>query len=289
MERGRLSPLLWIEDLPAPCAGFLKRNGMLRFATLYSGSSGNCTLVYNRGTAVLIDLGVSCRRVVSSLNALGLSPADIKGVLITHEHSDHIGGCEVFLRKYGTPVYCTPQTRNFLLQRHLMSPGQKCVELDGRQVEIGDMTVTPFRTSHDSATCMGYRIECGNAAVAVATDIGTVTEDVYEYLRGCGIVALESNYDEYMLRHGPYPRALQNRIAARNGHLSNDECAATVSRLVQDGTSRIMLMHLSAENNTPETALTRCRGELENRGLDGLDTVIETAPRYCMSDVWELG
>lgn len=261
---------------------------MLRFATLFSGSSGNSTLVWNGRTALLIDLGVSCRKIVGALASFGLKPQDVTGVLITHEHTDHIGGCEVFLRKYGTPLYCTRQTRDHLLARGYVSPSQKCLLLSGETLEIGDIWVTPFPTSHDSATCRGFRLECGDASVAVATDVGTVTEDVYAHLRGCGIVALECNYDEYMLRHGPYSRELQNRIASPRGHLSNDECAATAARLIQDGTGKVMLMHLSEENNTPQTALTRVRSELENRGLEDADCVIEAAPRHEPSAAWEV-
>ena len=261
---------------------------MLRFATLYSGSSGNSTLVWNDGTALLIDLGVSCRKIVTALAGFGLKPQDVTGVLLTHEHSDHVGGCEVFLRKYGTPLYCTSRTRDHLLSRGMIAPSQRHVPVTGETLEIGNVWVTPFATSHDSASCVGYRLESGDAAVAVATDIGTVTEEVYDHLRGCAVVALESNYDEYMLRHGPYSRDLQDRIASRRGHLSNDECAAVAARLVQDGTGRIMLMHLSEENNTPQTALTRVRSELENRGLDGAGCVIEAAPRHEPSGCWEV-
>lgn len=260
----------------------------MRFVTLYSGSSGNCSLVYTDSTVLLIDMGVSCRRVVTALKTFGIAPDRLSGILLTHEHSDHISGLEVFLRKYDVPIYGTWETMTYLQERGLVPYSQRTVYVDEDGFEVGDIYVTPFATSHDSASCRGYRLENGDASLAVATDIGTMTDTVYGYLRGCSAVALESNYDEFMLRNGPYSPELKRRISSVRGHLSNDDCAKTVARLAADGTRKFMLMHISAENNTPQNAVIRCCGELENRGLDGLGCTVCAAPRYEMSEVWEI-
>ena len=259
---------------------------MLRFATLYSGSSGNCCAVISPSARILIDLGGSCKKTVEGLRELGVDPKQLDGVLITHEHIDHIAGCRVFLGRYDVPVFATEQTRRYLLEKGHVTPMQRFGELKGC-FTIGDISVTPFATDHDSLSCRGFRLECGDSSIAVATDLGRMTEDVYAHLKGCTAVALESNYDLFRLRHGRYDRALQDRIASSRGHLSNDDCAGTVARLAMDGTRKVMLMHLSEENNDPALALTRCYGELEDRGLEELGVEVCAAPRHSLSEVWE--
>ena len=263
---------------------------MIKFATLFSGSSGNCTAMWNEGGLILIDFGVSTRRIVNALYGLGLAASDVSAVLITHEHSDHISGIRVFLSHYHVPVYCTKQTADYLWNNGSFSPDQEVRLFSSDDIfDIGPFKVSAFRTSHDSKTCHGFRVESGDARVALATDIGNMDDTVYSYLSGCEIVALESNYDEYMLRHGPYPLELQARISSGSGHLSNKKCSSAVARLVRDGTKHVMLMHLSKDNNKPEIAVMACRSAMENAGLSDGDCEIAAAPRSESSDVWEAG
>jgi len=263
---------------------------MIRFATLSSGSSGNCTAVWNEEGLVLIDMGISCRRAVNALNSLGFSARDVSAVLVTHEHTDHVSGLRVFCSHYGTELYGTRSTKLFLEDNGLIPPFQEFREFDrGQTFSAGGFNVVPFPTSHDSRTCTGFRLERGNCAVAVATDIGMVDDGVREHFRGCGIVALEANYDEMMLRNGPYPPSLQARIRSPFGHLSNRDCAAEAARLVsQENVRKIVLMHISDKNNTPKLALVTCIAAIEDEGIPEEDYRIIAAPRYDVGEVLEL-
>lgn len=263
---------------------------MICFATLFSGSSGNCTAVWNEEGVVLIDMGVSCRRAVTALNELGIAASDVSAVLITHEHVDHISGLKIYGKHYGTPFYGTRSTKLYMEDNGCLEPFHEFVEVEkGRRFSVGGFEITPFATSHDSRTCCGYRLERDGKAVAVATDIGTVDDDVRECLRGCGIVALESNYDDYMLRTGPYPPSLQARIRSPFGHLSNSACAAEVARLVsEESVKNVVLMHISDKNNTPQMALVSCIAAAEDAGVTEDCYHIIAAPRDHTSEVLRL-
>lgn len=263
---------------------------MIRFATLASGSSGNCTAVWNEEGLILIDLGISCRRIVSALNSLGFSASDVSSVLITHEHVDHVSGLKVFCSHYDTELCCTAGTRTYLDDYGMVKPFQRFREITyGEPFSAGGFTVRAFPTSHDSRTCTGFRLERGSGAVAVATDIGKIDDEVRAFFRGCGLVALESNYDDMMLRDGEYPPSLKARIMSPRGHLSNSECSREVARLVaEDGVRQIMLMHLSDKNNTPGIALVASVAALEDEGIEEGSYRILAAPRNEISEVLSL-
>ncbi|MBQ9958748.1 MAG: MBL fold metallo-hydrolase [Oscillospiraceae bacterium] len=262
---------------------------MIRFATLYSGSSGNSSVIWDEHHSLLVDLGGSCRRTVTALNSLGLAASGLCGVLITHEHSDHIGGIKIFCRHYNVPLYGTEQTERYLRRNGIIPDDMPFhVIAAGESFLLGGFTVTPFATSHDSDSCLGYRIEKAGRSIAVATDLGQVDERVFAALCGCGTVALECNYDRTMLQYGPYPPFLKSRIAANSGHLSNDACARTAVRLAQCGTRQLMLMHLSKENNDPSIALTCLGSEFENAGLAADCCLVAAAPRSDVGPVWEV-
>ena len=253
---------------------------MALFTTLYSGSSGNCALVRSGRQYLLIDMGKSCRTTLSALKSLDLAISDCAGILITHEHSDHVSGLDTFLKKYPLPVYGCADTLDVLDSRGTLPPAVEATALDGQTAEIGAFTVTSFPTSHD-VPCCGYRIRTPEGGtMALATDLGLVTPVVAQNLSGCDLVALEANYDAFSLHGGPYPYYLKVRIASDRGHLDNKACAAEVLDLIQDGCKKFALCHLSQTNNSPELALTTVYNVLLAAGIQpGRDVLIQAQSR----------
>lgn len=228
---------------------------MAEFISLYSGSSGNCSVVRCGQRYLLVDMGKGVRTTSAALKALDLSVSDCDGILITHEHSDHVKGLTTFLKKYPLPVYGSADTVDMLESNGVVPAFCPLYSLGGREEDIGAFGVQAFPTSHD-VPCVGYRIHTPDGkTMSIATDLGTLTPAVHEALSGCDLVALESNYDLHMLRTGPYPYYLRARIESVRGHLSNDECSAKLLELIQEGCKRFALCHLSQDNNTPALAL----------------------------------
>ncbi len=251
---------------------------MAKIATLYSGSSGNSTLLCGGGANILVDIGGSCRRTLKALYELGLAATDVNAIFITHEHSDHIGGLPVFLNHYDVPVFASAATLEYIISHCSLPKSARVYEAAGA-VEVRGAAVRGFATPHDAADCRGYRFEFDEGAqAAVATDLGHINEEVAAALRGCGTVALESNYDENMLRVGRYPYYLKQRILSDFGHLSNDDCDDMLQQLARAGTHNFWLMHLSAENNTPDLAVTAALSALENIGA-AQDCCVQAAAR----------
>lgn len=256
---------------------------MAFFQTLYSGSSGNCAVVRDESATLLVDMGKNCKTTLNALYTAGIPANDLDGILVTHEHSDHIAGLAVFLKHYPVPVFGSDRTLEYLYCNRLVPEHADLIPVAaGEEVMIKDLTFSGFRTSHDSVDCFGYRFAFSNGrSAAVATDLGCVDDSVMAAISGCDFVALESNYDEGMLKFGPYPLYLKRRIASPMGHLSNLDSAAAVSALAEAGAARFMLMHLSAENNAPEVALTTCFGILENNGVS---CRVDVAPRSTVGE-----
>lgn len=255
---------------------------MAKILPLYSGSSGNCTAIINNKGALLVDMGGSCKKTLTALYEHSLSAADLGGILITHEHSDHIGGLAVFLKHYNVPLYGSAKTLEAVSRLIALPAHTRLIELPAGELELCGMGVRGFSTPHDSVDCHGYRFSSEGGNAAVATDIGHVTGEAFEALSGCRAVALESNYDEGMLAFGKYPQFLKQRIRSDFGHLSNLDCADTVKRLVLGGTTAVRLMHISTENNSPSMALTTCLSVLEAMGADDVD--IKPANRYTSTE-----
>lgn len=249
---------------------------MARIYPLFSSSEGNCTYIGNGKGGILIDAGVSCKRICDSLSANSIDPCGISGIFITHTHSDHVKGLKVFLKKYNIPVYASYKNIALILENELVPETAELYEMTDEQVCVGDYSVCAFDTPHDTPSNCGYRINCPDGkTAAVCTDLGCVTQTVWENIRGCDLVLLESNYDPYMLAHGPYPYELQKRISSDIGHLSNRDCADTLAQLVQSGTDKFILGHLSQHNNTPQTAENTAIGTMVGmqRGRDYLLSV----------------
>ncbi len=234
---------------------------MARIYPLFSSSKGNCTYIGSKNEGILIDNGVSYAKLCKGLEANGLSVGSIKAVFITHEHSDHIKGLSMLTKKNsGVTVYAQSYTLDLLCESGCIHGG--CEEIKD-SVEICGMTVTCFNTMHDTKESCGYKItfEDGKSC-AVCTDLGKVTDIVYDSLIGTDVVLLEANYDVEMLRNGSYPYYLKTRIFSNNGHLSNLESGRFAAQLVENGTSRIILGHLSQDNNTPQTAQATVEKEM---------------------------
>ncbi len=242
-------------------------------ATVFaSGSSGNCLLLSEGCTHILIDAGISARRITADLARAGLDWRDIAGVLITHEHSDHISGLKTVLKRTPIPVFAPRTVANRL--RGMLPEIEDWLHVIpvGEDFALGALTVRAFHTVHDTDESVGYRVT-GGAVFALATDTGVATEEIWEGLRGADAVLLESNHDLERLRLGPYPASLKLRILSERGHLSNDDCAALSRRLCESGTRRLILGHLSRENNSPALALEAAR-----RALEGLPVTVCCAP-----------
>lgn len=228
----------------------------IKIVSLYSGSSGNATLVQTDRASVLIDAGKSARALCNALRQAGSDPERLDAVFITHEHTDHVSALEVFLKKKRIPVHMTRCSAESIFPGRFPHLCENIVAHPPVFSErIGDLTVSSFPLSHDSAMCVGYRIETDfGYTFGLATDTGYVTDGMQRCLDGCRSVVIESNHDIDMLRFGPYPPELKKRIMSRCGHLSNDDCASFAVRLAESGTKKFMLAHLSEENNTPDYA-----------------------------------
>ena len=237
----------------------------MKVSVFASGSGGNCLLVSDKGTNILIDAGISMRRIESCLSRSAISMNDIAGVLITHEHSDHILALKTMAKKYEPLIYA-PHTVAARIVGMLPETEESIRIIPvGKSFSIGALSVLAFHTSHDTDESVGYRIE-GSARFSLATDTGCLTEEIENGLAGADAVLLESNHDEQMLRYGPYPAYLKKRILSERGHLSNAKCAEAARRLALNGTGTIILGHLSRTNNTPEKAMEAAEKTLADTG-----------------------
>lgn len=255
---------------------------MSRIYPLFSSSSGNSSFIGTPDGGILIDAGVSCKKLVGALIQNDIPPEAVKAIFVTHDHSDHIAGLRVFTKAHKVPVYASPKTLDWLIKKDHISSSGECMEVGG-EVNVWGFSVKSFKTPHDAVESVGYRVTAPDGKVmCLCTDLGHITDEIESGLLGCDLVLLESNYDERMLRTGPYPFPLKQRIASKDGHLSNVASSKEVRKLIENGTTRIILGHLSRENNTPQIAentLMRELGEDFKRGSDYLFYIapIETA------------
>ncbi len=229
---------------------------MIQYCSLYSGSTGNCTYIGSAAGGILVDAGVSAKRIEQALAQRQIDPHSIRALFVSHEHSDHIAGLPVLCKRYGWPVLASAGTLDALAEKEKVLPSQRLYALQsGTPVAVDDIQVTPFAVPHDSRACLGFRMDDGQGhAVALATDMGRMLPSVLSVLTGCQLIHIESNHDPEMLRNGPYPYPLQQRILGDGGHLCNEACAAVLPHLVDSGAVRIVLAHLSQHNNTPALA-----------------------------------
>ena len=259
---------------------------MARFCTLFSGSGGNCTYIGSGGSGLLIDAGVSARRIEKALTEREVDPASIAGILVTHEHVDHVQGIKVLAKRYGYPIYASRGTLEAMAAEDRFPIGAD-VRAITDTVELGGMQVTMFHTSHDSAEPTGYTVEtAAGRKMAVCTDTGVLTDAAWAAITGCDLIQMESNHDVHMLQNGVYPYVLKQRILSEHGHLSNEVCAAALPMLADKGTTRFVLSHLSRENNTPTLANDTAIRSLSAAGLTGgVDYLLKVASPTC-EDRW---
>ncbi len=240
---------------------------------LASGSKGNCTLVSSNGTRLLVDVGLSCRELLRRLVQCGEDPACLDAILITHEHSDHIDGLRVMAKRLKVPVYMTADTHDAYRRCARDSAGNR-VKLErletfraGCSFQIGDVTITPFTIPHDAVDPVGFAFVSEGIKVGICTDLGYMPPNVRHNLRGCHVLMIESNHDLEMLRGGPYPWSVKQRVMSRVGHLSNDALADFLTTDYDGGAEFLILAHLSEQNNHPEIArmtAERALGEQRN-------------------------
>lgn len=236
---------------------------MLNFCSLYSGSSGNCLLVETENSKILIDAGVSSKKIEIALNDLEINPAELDGILVTHEHTDHVQGLGTFSKKFDLPVFVNSKTLDAMPKQK-----EKIAEKNihnftiEEKFEIGDLAIKSFSIPHDAANPCGFNFLKDNKKISIATDIGHMTNGVLKNLEDSIFILLESNYDPEVLKCSRYPYPLKTRIAGPIGHLSNEIAGKTLAHLLQSGLSQALLGHLSKESNFPELAYKTVMDEL---------------------------
>lgn len=253
---------------------------MLRFCSLFSGSTGNSLLVQSDSTSILIDAGVSAKRIVEALAELEIPIGSISGILVTHEHSDHIKGLGTLSKKYNIPVFANIKTWQAMpLEKDKINcENQKIISFDS-EFSIGDLNIISFPIPHDAACPCGYNILNSGKKISIATDIGHISSDIMPYLENSCFALIESNYDTEVLRYSSYPARLKARISGPNGHLSNSTCGKLIGHLMKSGLNSVMLGHLSKENNFPELAYETVIEELHNSNIDSSKINVTVANR----------
>ncbi|HWP98397.1 MAG TPA: MBL fold metallo-hydrolase [Syntrophomonadaceae bacterium] len=245
----------------------------MRIHVLASGSTGNAVLFRLGEQLLLIDAGISARRIEHSMAALGYRAGDLDAILVTHEHKDHVSGLRVLARRYCIPVYTRAKTWQTLDCRDQLPP--ECIRVIDGVIDVGAVRVEAFPLSHDAVDPVGFCLHHKNKKVVLATDLGTITAEVENALAGAHALVLESNHDPDMLANGSYPHFLKQRIKSPYGHLSNQQAALLLSRMPRPQMIQVFLAHLSQENNTPQLARETVSRILANKGCQvGRDIIL---------------
>lgn len=239
----------------------------MRVISLYSGSSGNCTLIEAGENTFLVDAGGSAKSLAAALESIGSDIDRVSDIFITHEHGDHTHALSALIKKHPCRVHITVPSAEAL---NICSAIESCIIRHETEFscDIGGCNILAFPVPHDSRACVGYRFTYGDTSVGIVTDVGYVTQTVYDSLCGCQAVIIEANHDREMVRCGSYPAPLKARILSGGGHLSNDDCAEISGAWARQGTKKILLAHLSEENNSPEAALATVRKATDPYGVD---------------------
>lgn len=265
----------------------------MRLASIASGSSGNCIYAGSQAAHILVDAGVSRKRIAEGLEKLELTFSDIDAIFVTHEHSDHIAALHTILKKYDIPVYATKGTIEGI---HASDKKLEMTDCDFRvinadeAVTVKDLRIDPMKISHDAREPVAYRIGCGYNNVGIATDLGCYNEYTVECLKNMDLLLLEANHDIRMLQAGSYPYQLKRRILGDKGHLSNDKAGELLCRLLNDKLRGVILGHLSEQNNLPELAYETVRVDIEmsDNKYHACDFPITVADRHGISNIIEL-
>lgn len=263
---------------------------MLKFCSLYSGSTGNSLFVQNNNTKVLIDAGVSGKKIVEALDSIDVNPNEIDAILVTHEHSDHVQSVGTFSKKFNIPVYANSKTWSKIPKEvQKISKENIFTFKTSEDFVVGDLVIHPFKTPHDAIESCGFNIFDGKTKISIATDLGHVTPEIQNCLKGSKFALLESNYEPEVLRICSYPSLLKSRIAGPNGHLSNNVAGQLISDLIESGLATVMLGHLSKESNFPEMAYETVLSELEKKNFKRGTIDLSVASRFEPSKLIEIG
>lgn len=263
---------------------------MLNFCSLYSGSSGNSLFVETENTKILVDTGVSCKKIETALNDINVEPNSLDGILVTHEHIDHVQALGTLSKKFDLPVFVNQETLDAMPKQKdkITNKNVKLFKVNDK-FEIGDLLIKPFSIPHDAANPCGFSIYKDDKKISIATDIGHMTNDILKNLEESLFIMLESNYDPEVLRCSSYPFHLKNRIAGPIGHLPNEMAGKTISHLLKSGLKTAMLGHLSKESNFPELAYQTVLGELlANSNYNGNNLSLSVASRDIHSNLIKL-
>ncbi len=260
----------------------------MKFCSLYSGSSGNCLYLEDNDTKILIDAGVSGKRVEENLKKIQVRPEEISALLITHDHIDHIKGVGVLSRRYNIPIYANQGTWD-VAQKGLgkISPENMVIFHSNQEVIINGLSILPFHIHHDAKEPVGFSVRNGKNKIGIITDTGKVTAEIMVCLQDCDLAIIESNHDVGMLKVGRYPYYLKKRILGDEGHLSNEDASKIILKLVKNGLKKVLLAHLSEENNFPELAYETTSSLLvENNVKVQKDVMLEVASRFTPSTIY---
>ena len=261
----------------------------LWMTTLASGSSGNSTIIGDsEGNNFLVDCGISCKRIINSVTELSVSPESIKGIFITHEHTDHINGLMMLMKKYRIPVFASLGTLSEIAKCKNFDSSYKKIMYKvnvNRPFYFNDFKVNCFNIPHDAAEPLGFSFEKYDTKVSVCTDFGVVTDEIEGGLKGSNALVIEANHDERLLEAGRYPFRLKRRILGDTGHISNENSGKLITKLWNEDMKHIFLGHLSDENNMPELALetVRCELLMEHKNYKDF-TKLVVADRDCISE-----
>lgn len=265
----------------------------MKLCSIASGSSGNCIFAGSDTTSLIIDAGISGKRIEEGLNEIGHTAREMDGILITHEHSDHISGLGVMARRYGIPIYATEGTRKAVLGSK--SVGEIPIELfrivhPDTDFVIGDITVNPISVSHDAAQPTAYVLRQAKKSMAVMTDLGRYDNYIVEKLQNLDLILLEANHDVHMLQVGKYPYYLKQRILGDRGHLSNELSGQLLSQILHERLKTVILGHLSKENNFEQLAYETVRLEIDlaDNPYHAGDFPIYVAKRDMVSEIFEI-
>jgi metallo-beta-lactamase family protein yycJ len=261
----------------------------MQYISVSSGSSGNCHFISDGNTKILIDAGLSGKKIEKNLWEHSEDLKEIQGIFVTHEHLDHIKGVGILSRRYNIPVYATEGTWRGMEQGlgNIIEKNQKIIEI-GSSIEIGTIQLNAYSVLHDALEPCGFTITDGRKKVSIATDLGCVTKEVVGALQGSDLVVLESNYDDELLRYSGYPYALKSRLRSNQGHLSNEDAGKLSVFLVQSGINRIALAHLSKENNHPMLAHQVVSDMMKEQLITEKDVELSVLLRDCVSEQYIL-
>lgn len=240
----------------------------MKFCSLYSGSSGNSLYISGQDTSILVDAGLTGKAIISAMDAIGENIAEIKAILITHEHIDHIKGAGILSRKYNIPIYANEKTWE-AMERSVGAVALHNKRIINGEATIDDLNIRTFRVPHDSAACIGFTIEDRvGQMISTVTDMGVFTREIREGVQDSDLILIESNHDVEMLKYGPYPYDLKRRVLSELGHLSNEDCAAAILSILDGKKRNIVLGHLSGTNNVPELAYKTVENILKDAGVE---------------------